>query len=254
MRVEPVAVGGFLHCIKRGGRGLPIVRDDHDRWRFLRSLYYLNDVFLDENWSRVAFNKQIYSSPTAVYGSRTAVDEEKLFFRPQEWPKQKPITAVLGFTLLENHLHLLLMEIKEGGIAAFMQKFGQSMTNHFNEKYQTKGSIFQGGYKGKRISEDRHLMWVMPYVMVKNTFEMHPKGYKWAVEHFEEAWQWAIQYPFSSLGDYGGSRNSPIVDTKSFKDIVGGPKEFKRLCKDMIEGREGIKAEILDEIADLSFE
>ena len=41
MRTEPYSIDSIIHVSKRGTRGIDIVRDEDDRLRFLRSLFYL---------------------------------------------------------------------------------------------------------------------------------------------------------------------------------------------------------------------
>jgi len=221
MRVEPYAVGSYVHVMKRGARGMEITNNDGDKWRFVRSLYYLNDEHFDKQWMRNFSTK-----------------DKGVFYRPEEWPTRTPIVKILGYTLMPNHIHLLLLEIEEGGMSKFMQKLGQSMTNHFNEKYEQQGSIFQGPYKGRTVSDDRHLQYVASYIMVKNVFELFPDGgLKKAALNFEDAWKWATAYPFSSLGDYAGVRkNSPIIDKDILSDIFPSAYKFKSFSKDVILG------------------
>jgi len=83
---------------------------------------------------------------------------------------------------------------------------------------------------------------------------MHPKGYKWAVNNFEKAWQWAIQFPFSSLADLLGLRNSPVVDVSRLREILGTPEEIKELCKEMITTRGEMEKEKMDSIRHFSYE
>lgn len=52
MRKEEFTVGSYVHVVKRGTRGLPIVRDDIDRFRFLLMLTHFNDEFASLNWYR----------------------------------------------------------------------------------------------------------------------------------------------------------------------------------------------------------
>ena len=138
MRKEPYGVGSFIHVIKRGTRGLPIVRDKKDRERFLYILAHSNDVFEPENWFR-----------------DISVEGRPSFERPVSWPEQQKIVRIHAFCLLTNHFHLLLEEITEGGTAKFMQRVGTTMTKHFNEKYREKGSMFQGSYKSRTITSPR---------------------------------------------------------------------------------------------------
>ena len=234
MRVDKLEKGSIVHVIQRGGRGLNIVKDISDRKRFIRSLFFLNHVYFNPDWDRLVSNKAFFTSnPTS--SSRTAGGSAGR----AGTRKRDSLTAILAFTLLTNHFHLILMETREGGVASFMKRLGQSMTNHFNQKYSSRGSIFQGGYKGKRIDNDRYLRWVVPYVLVKNTFEMHPRGLLWASKNFEEAWKWAISYPFSSLRAYAGEGIPSAINPYPLRDALGGPKQFKSLCKEMIHGRMG---------------
>lgn len=225
MRVEPFSVESYVHVIKRGARGMPIVGDEADKWRFLRSLFYMNDKFFDPNWERV----------TNGLG---------LLYRPDNWPERDPLVLILAYSLMPNHFHLLLKEIQKGGTTMFMQKLGQSMTNHFNEKYEQKGSLFQGSYRSKTVGGDEYLRYVATYVMVKNVFELYPHGgLKGATKNFEQAWQWAISYPFSSFGDYASDRESLIVTKDVLGEIYTKPQDFKKFARDVILGGKWLQVE-----------
>jgi len=215
MRVEPYTVGSYLHVIKRGARGMNIVREESDKWRFLKSLYLLNDNFLDHNWM-------------------ISTKDEDMFYRPEEWPERKPIVEVVAYTLLPNHFHLLLKETNEGGVSQFMKKIGQSMTNHANIKYEETGSLFQGAFKSKTCTEDTYLRYLFAYVMVKNTFEMYPEGgLVGAQNNFEDAWQWGSKYPFSSLSEYTNTRITPILTKQTFNETFPN-NSFTSFAKDVI--------------------
>ncbi|MEK7479908.1 MAG: transposase [Patescibacteria group bacterium] len=219
MRVEPYGIDSILHVIKRGARGLPIVRDDPDCWRFVRLLYYANDEYRNDFW-------EIETASLGVFG------------RPRSWPARKPIVKILAWALMPNHFHLVLKEIEEGGIAKFMQKLCGSMSMNFNVKYGEKGSIFQGAYKGKTLDDDFYLRHIAPYVMVKNVFEAYPRGYARAVAEFDRAWKWAVEeYKFSSLPDYAAKRISPIVDKDLLGDFFSSPGAFRAYAKEMIRNR-----------------
>lgn len=227
MRVEPYDIGSYLHVIKRGARGMQIVRDLPDRWRFLRMLYLLNDTGFRPDWF---FSKE----------------NESIFHRPPHWPTREPIVDLLAYTLMPNHFHLILREIKEGGSSLFMKRLGQSMTNYSNEKYKEHGSLFQGAYRSRTIAEDDYLRYVAAYVMVKNTFELYPDGGLQAgMENFDKVWDWAVEYKFSSLGDYSGNRSSSDILSQGnlLKEIFDSAM-FKAYSRDVILGgkwKQGIK-------------
>lgn len=217
MRIEPYDVDSYTHVLKRGARGMPITSDDADRYRFLKILYHMNDEHLDHDWD--------------------VVHATKPFERFATWPERKPLVLILGFTLMPNHIHLILKEIRKCGISQFMQKVGQSMSNHFNHKYDKHGSLFQGSYRSRTIDGDVYLRYVSAYVMVKNVFELYPKGgLRRAIENFNDAWEWSIKYPFSSLCAYAGGEGSPIIEKELLGEIFRTPKEFKEFARDVIMG------------------
>lgn len=218
MRVEPHGIGSIVHIIKRGARGMEIVRDEHDRKRFLNSLYFLNEEYKSDYWVQ-----DIAGLPP--------------FTRPAHWPERKPLTNVLAWTLLSNHLHLLLQvrEDREKGVSELTQKIFRSMTGYFNEKYDERGSIFQGPYKSKTIETDEYLRYVIPYIMVKNTLELYPGGLEEAMKDFEMSWNWAKKYQYSSLGIYMGETVSPIVEESNIiHELFPTVQDLKLSSRDML--------------------
>lgn len=201
MRIEPRGVGSIVHVIQRGARGLNIVRDKRDRARFGELLFYLNDSFSDPNWLK-------------------AKKECAPFERPDYWPDRDPLVQILAWTLMPNHFHLLLEEIQDGGIAKFMQRVCGSMSMAFNAKYSEHGSLFQGSYKSKTVDSDRYIQYLIYYIQVKNVLELYPGGLSQAILHFDDAWSWALQYPFSSFPSYAAKLVSPIINKDCLNKIL----------------------------------
>lgn len=197
---------------------MPIVRDGYDRTRFVESLFHLNDTFVDPNWTEA-----IASYPSLV--------------RPEHWPDQDRLVHILAWTLVPNHFHLLLQEIREGGIAKFMQRLCGSMTMAFNSKYQEAGSMFQSSYKGKTVDEDTYLRYLAFYIQIKNVLEQRPGGLRKALSEFDAAWEWALAFPYSSLGDYVYARPSPVIEPELLLSMFPDPNAFKREAYEMLSDR-----------------
>ena len=218
MRKEKTTVNSFVHVYNRGNRKQPIVRDAKDKWHFLEMLYYFNDESTLMNPFR------------EVQGLfRTGLN--KSFVWPLTWPERKPLVKIMAFSILENHFHLFLKEIQEGGITKFMRRLGTGMATYFNEKYQETGRLFQGPYKAKLVEEEMYLKYLSVYVQVKNTFEMYPEGFGEAVKNFDKAYEWATQYPYCSLADYADKRNSPIIEKDILGEFFPKPKEYKEFAR-----------------------
>lgn len=218
MRKDPHAIDSIIHITKRGTRGMDIVRDSDDWRRFPKSLFYLNDVHSDSYWH------QVTSGLTP-------------FERPSHWPEREPLVRVLAWTLLSNHFHLLLQEIREGGAAKFMQRLGGSMSMCFNLKYKEKGSIFQSAYHSRTVESDSHLNYLVFYILVKNVLEMYPGGLRAALANFDDAWEWAVQYPFSSLPSIISGESSPIIDDVDgmTSGVIGAGDAFKEEARGLLE-------------------
>lgn len=221
MRRGPRPVGCYMHITKRGARGMEIVRDDSDRWRFVKLLYYLNN----NNYRHLEWEQELFRNKIPI------------FTWPAQWLPREKLVEIVAYILMPNHFHLFLKEIREGGISIFMQGLCGSMTLHFNEKYNEKGSIFQGAYKDRMIGTDEYFKQVAVYIMVKNSFELLPGGIEKALKDFDSAWDKAISYKFSSLADYTGQRNSPVIDKGLLGEIFKSPAKFKEFARDTMFGR-----------------
>jgi len=215
MRVEPHTIGSVVHVVKRGARGIDITRDDSDRWRFTRNIYFLNDVYQDVNWAR-------------------DIQVTDFFERPEHWPERDPLVAVLAWTLMSNHFHLLLCEVREGGVAKFMQRLCGSMSSHFNKKYQESGSLFQGSYRSRTVNTNAYLQYVLSYIVVKNVLELYPGGLPKAIKNFDQAWQWMYTYPFSSFQTVALKKQSPIIDKVRLNEFGLPGRQFKQNSYDML--------------------
>jgi len=221
MRKREFTIGSFVHIFNRGNRKQTIVREACDKWRFLQMLYYFNTSVSIANPFKNLERK-------LGFGLRT-----KLIW-PKQWILQTPIVKIIAFALVENHFHLLIREIVEGGIALFMQKVGVGMTLYFNKKYQETGRLFQGPYKASVVNNDEYLKYLSVYIQVKNILEIYPKGLEACLKNFDKAFDWAVEYPYCSLADYVDKRNLPIIDKDILGEIFSTPEKYKMFAKDCI--------------------
>jgi len=214
---------------------MEIVRCNRDKWRFMQALRFFNDSHSSVNILRLLksdFNRR----PESVFETGW----------PPDWPDKDPLVKILCYCLVPNHFHLLLKEIREGGITKFMQKLGVGYTNYFNIKYQEVGRIFQGAYKGRTITEDVYLEYLSVYIQVVNVLELFPGGLQKALNNIDEALKFVGKYPFSSYQDFIGFRKSLIIDKDILGRIFSTTEDYKKFVHDIIEGRkyemlEGLK-------------
>lgn len=215
-------IGNYVHIYNRGNRKMPIIYDEGDKWRFLKILRYFNDEYSPSNLFR-QINFFVKSG-------------DSRFVWPKDWPDHKPLVKILSYCLKDNHYHLLLKEIQEGGISRFMQKFGVGFTNFSNIKHGEVGRIFQGPYKDSILLGDiRNIQYLDCYVQVFNPFEDYPGGLEKATKEFNKAFEFALDNPFCSLGESFGRRNLGIIDRDIFKDDLSSDLNvYKKVAYDAL--------------------
>jgi putative transposase len=227
MRVEPHTIGDIVHVYNRGNRKMPIVHNEKDKQRFLKSLRFFN-----EETSITTLLAKINVCSEAAFKQRSVFNIEL----PINWSNPKPLVKILCFFLAPNHFHLLLKEIMEGGITKFMEKLGTGFTNYSNLKYKEVGRIFQGPYKGRTIKEMNYLQYLNVYIQVLNPLELYPGGLEKASQEFDQAFEFAMNYRFGSLPDFFGKRNFGIIDTDKdvFEATFLNIKKYKEFAHDCL--------------------
>lgn len=233
MRREPFTIDSHIHVYNRGTRKQPIVRDSKDWWHLLQILFYFNSEDTPMN---------PFEDLRRVLGNK--LDRNLIW--PKSWPKRVPLTRILAYALMKNHLHLLIQEIREGGTAKFMARLGDGTSKYYNTKYHEVGSIWQGTYQNKTVYKDMYLKDVSVYVQVKNPFERYPGGLQTAIDEFDKAYDWVAQDPYSSLGVYAGKENHPaalIIDKGILGEMFKTPEEYKEFAHDSMLARGGMMLE-----------
>lgn len=117
----------------------------------------------------------------------------------------EPLVEVGAYTLMPNHIHFVMQEIQNGGIARFMQKIFTGYTMYFNKKYERTGALFAGTFKSKHIADDRYFKRVVPYVLL-NSIEIFEPNWKQGVGNIKHAETKLRTYPYSSLPDFMGEK------------------------------------------------
>ena len=115
-----------------------------------------------------------------------------------------------------------------------MKKLGGGYTVYRNTKSGETGKIFQGKYRGKTINDGKYLQYLDAYIQVLNAFELFPGGILGALDNFDKAFQFALDYPFCSLGESFGLRNLGIVKRDCFKDVFTDLPSYKEFCRDAL--------------------
>src|SRR3989344_8479117 len=138
------APGEFYHVYNRGNDKRNIFESDEDKIRFQKLLYLCNGT--------------------------KALDLRELPLGPAyHFDVGNRLTHIGAYSLMDNHFHLLLKEIAPGGISNFMLKLGTSHSKYFNLKYERTGGLFEGTFKGRHVTDDRHMQYLFAYIHLNPT-------------------------------------------------------------------------------------
>jgi len=105
MKKPIFAEGQIYHVFNRGVEKRDIFIDDKDYLRFIHGLYEFNDIKPVRNLHYFMNHKTGNVEARKIYG----------------YQEREPIVEILVFTLMPNHYHLMLRQVKDDGIVKFMQ-------------------------------------------------------------------------------------------------------------------------------------
>jgi len=191
MREITFANGYYYHIYNRGVDKRIIFQDKGDYFRFL---YYLR----------------------SLRGSASSKEAE-------------PLISLIAYTLLPNHFHLLIKQLKENGIVKFMHDFSTSYTMFFNAKYKRSGVLFQGKYKAVEVESDEQLLYLSAYI--NGNAEIHRLAKA-------ESWPW------SSCLDYLGKRNGTLCKEEEVLNGFGSLVDYRNYLDEVIENSKLTKEEL----------
>lgn len=144
-----LASDGYYHLINHGIHETPLFRDNIDRNRFLFSLLYFQSA-------KVALNDV---SQQANLFRRKSISEEL---------RCKVVSTrdieLICFALMDNHFHICVKQITDGGISKYMQRISNSYTKYFNTRYDRRGHLFQGPYHLIPVKDNNQLLYLSAYI------------------------------------------------------------------------------------------
>lgn len=74
------------------------------------------------------------------------------------------IVKVIAYCFMPTHIHLILQQLKDGGVSIYMSKILNGYTRYFNEKHKRKGPLWTGRFKRIKIDSDDQLLHLTRYI------------------------------------------------------------------------------------------
>ena len=92
-------------------------------------------------------------------------------------------TEVHGYTLMNNHVHILATPRAERGLARSMQIVGSRYARYFNKRHQRTGPLFESRYKSTVVDDERYWITCLRYIElnpVRAGIVSKPENYPWS--------------------------------------------------------------------------
>lgn len=136
----------YYHVFNRGVEKRDIFLDKYDYSRFLKSIKEFNQAE-----PIISLYIKSKTNPVGV--------------KPLQ---NDALVEIIAYNLLPNHFHLILKQLRGGGISEFMKRIGGGYTGYFNHKNKRSGSLFQGKFKAIHINTNEYLLYLSAYVNGNN--------------------------------------------------------------------------------------
>lgn len=203
MRTTVFANGEFFHIYNRGVDKRTVFTEKKEYERFSRSLYEFND----ENHR---FGYSTLSEPRINHASE----------RIQH-------VRIVCYCLMPNHYHLLLEQLRVGGVSRFMHKLGNGYTKYFNLRHQRSGALFESTYKAKHVPTTDYLVHLSRYIHL-NPLEINVKA-DYPLSNLSALNNQLLSYPWSSYQQYLSPKmNDDLVDSTKVMENFSSPEEYKK--------------------------
>jgi putative transposase len=146
-----------------------------------------------------------------------------------DWDKGDALVAIGAYCLMPNHFHILLSPLHDDGVAKFMNKLCTSYSMYFNQKYNRKGTLYEGKFKAKWIDSDNYLKYLYAYIHLNPVKLIQSDWKERGINDIDVAYKYVLEYEFSSLPDYVDSRPSTkILNPNIFPDYFSTATAHKR--------------------------
>lgn len=125
--------------------------------------------------------------------------------------------SLLAYSLMPNHIHLLLQQKPSNGVSEFMKRITNAYTEYFNKKYARTGSLMVGRFKAVKIYSEDLLIHISRYIHLNPIVASITND---------------LQYAYSSYPDYAD--NNDLVDRTIILNRFKSIKEYEKFTVDQI--------------------
>lgn len=221
-RPTPLVNDEIYHVFNRGIDLRPIFTDKNEHTRAIKTINYYRFAELPVKYSRFLTIATDLRNQIMGY----LLKENKL------------LVEIIAYSLMPNHFHFLLRQIKDEGISKFLGNFQNSYTKYYNTKHERIGSLLLDQFKAVRILTDEQLLHVGRYIMINPLTSF-------VIKESQDL----EFYPWSSYREYIGKSDMNICNKNIILSSFKNLEKFNEFIFDQVAYQRE-----LDKIKHLVFE
>lgn len=169
-------------------------------------------IFIDEDDYRT-FQKILFAMNTSKGTTMRQMGKDPF---AKERDQEDQLVSIGAYTLMPNHFHLLCTQVSDDGISKFMLKVKTAYVMYFNNKYERSGSLFEGRFKSKPLTEEKAIKRYFAYIHLNHLKLITPDWMTKLQKRISPPVNAVTSYHYSSVPFYTGedSDENCIVDTQ----------------------------------------
>ncbi len=147
----------------------------------------------------------------------------------EEARESPPLVEIYSFAFMPNHYHFLLRQLQDKGISRFISDVQNSFAKNFNLVSNRNGSLFQAGFKSRRIAYEEDFFHISRYI--------HLNPVTSNIIKFSEL----KDYPFTSLSWYSNNNLNKFINTEYLLNHFRNLSSYVKFLENQVEYQQKLK-------------
>jgi putative transposase len=120
----------------------------------------------DKDYERMVDEMIFYMSekPPCNFSQFKKIKEKMRSEKYFQFDFSKKTIDIIAYCIMPTHIHFILKELKDSGIANFMNLISHSYSKYFNPRYNRKGPLWEGRFKNVLVESDYQFMHLNRYI------------------------------------------------------------------------------------------
>src|SRR3989304_8498757 len=135
---------------------------------------------------------------------------------------QEKIVSIIAYCLMPTHIHLVLKQLKNGGITKYMKNLLDSYSRFFNVRHKRKGPLWEGRFNSKFVETYNLLLHLTRY--------LHLNPVTAGIVNKPEDWKYSSYSEFISTSELHICMFDDLMEITpaKYKKFVNDQKDYQR--------------------------